>query len=204
MPRTPRGRGRANKETEVSNETVEEFPVADVIEPTNPETVAFSDVETLPDAEVDEVDTVEVATDEKTGKPKKEKAPARVGAPEGTETPVQFSKTLTKRLEELGRVDSKGKAYGTGEGQKAVSSQVIYSTINNNGPDSKNPFPTQPRGEGDTGVVVPVEAGIEWWIAKDDRMANAKKAKAEKASKKDEPAAEVVEAESQEPIVEVE
>lgn len=164
-------------------------------------------VETDPDvdtpAEDDEVEEVPSGTaaapaDPKAEKPKKESS--RPAVPEGYVSPVQFAKILTEHLRANGKLDE----------NQEVRPQVVYSYIKNNGPDSKNPFPAK-KGE-DVGapgrsVVLKAQEGLDWWDAKDERVAKGKQDRAAKAAAKAEKTEQVKETEGSEdagPVTEAE
>lgn len=152
--------------------------------------------ENVEDVEVIEAVEVEEVAEGGEPKAKKEKKPARGNLPEGVVTPVGFAKIVTER--EL-HTDRKG-------GHK-VEPQMIYSYIRN--APKEDPFPLQVVTD-DLGVerqVVNIEAGIEWWTRKNERVSARAANAAEKAEKKARKAAEApaaVEAEAADPVTEVE
>lgn len=142
------------------------------------------------EAELDEVDTpqetgdtagTEAALDPKPAKVAK--APARPPVPEGYIAPVAFAKKLSEH-------------YGY-----EVRPQVVYSTIrqSNSGDNPKNPLPVYSEGGRDN--LLKLDEAFAWWMAKDERVAARKAAKAAQPAKTEaapataEPQGEVVEAE---------
>jgi len=157
----------------------------------------------------DEVETIATppvikgATVKKVG----EKATTSTRRPvaEGYVAPVEAAKALSRHLTTKAR-----EAGQIGEDQEVeVKPQVMYSYIKNNGPESKNPLPryTDAALTGGRECVVKVEEVIEWWEAKDTRVAERKANAKAKADKKAENAkketAAVVEAEDKEPAAPV-
>jgi hypothetical protein len=129
-----------------------------------------------------------------TPKAKEKKESTRPPVPEGKVSPVAFAKILTEHLRK--EHESLGKRLAD---DKSVAPQVVYSYIKNNAEGSKNPFPAT-KAEG-RAAVVDAEAGLAWWDAKDVRVAEGKKAKAEKDAAKaakaaNKPAEGVTEAEA--------
>jgi hypothetical protein len=135
-------------------------------------------------------------------KAKEKKESTRPPVPEGKVSPVAFAKILSEHKTKQAREKDPEAAEVT------IAPQVVYSYIKNNGEGSKNPFPAT-KSEG-RAAVVDADAAIAWWDAKDARVAESKKAAAEKAAKKaekatakpaegvtavEEPQAELVEAE---------
>jgi hypothetical protein len=135
-------------------------------------------------------------------KAKEKKESTRPPVPEGKVSPVQFAKILSAHK------TAKARETDPEAAEITVAPQVVYSYIKNNGPESKNPFPAE-KAEG-RAAVVDADKALEWWDAKDQRVAASKAAAAEKAAKKtekanakpaetvtaaEEPQAELVEAE---------
>jgi hypothetical protein len=138
--------------------------------------------------DVEEVSDAPEANEEK-AKAKKEKERTRGDLPEGYVTPIGLCKELNER--NLGR-DRNGN-------EKELKPQEVYSSIKNAPKDYAFPGETVEDSVGSPRFVVKLEAGVEWWEAKNKRTAErrenaAEKAakKAEKASKKDEATEEVV------------
>jgi len=180
----PINRGRGRRASEVTPEpTVEEYTVnTETVEPTfdAPEAadqdLAFDqDVDVDAPAVADAEDSV--ATTQPVEPAKTEtKAPARPPVPEGKVSPVAFAKLLSAHL------TAKARETDSEAAEITVAPQVVYSYIKNNGPTSKNPFPSEPA-EG-RAAVVDAEKAIAWWEAKDARVKASKVAAKEKADKK--------------------
>jgi hypothetical protein len=135
------------------------------------------------------------------------KAPARPAPPTGLITPVQFAKTLTEHLEAKGFSNKNGPVTSKSDTSPGnpIPPQYIYSMINQGSkPNAKNPIPTyvsahdgtvyktgeQPEGTPLARVnLMKADEGLDWWDAKDARVAASKTAKAEKAAKAAEKAA---------------
>jgi hypothetical protein len=177
------------KENTVSTETTEpDFADVDVDAPIAAPEPTAEDTVTAPTSG-------ETAPTEKPAK----KESTRPPVPEGKVSPVAFAKLLSEHL------TAKAKEKDANAADVNVAPQVVYSYIKNNGPESKNPFPAE-KAEGRAAVVDP-QAGLDWWDAKDARVAAQKSAAADKAAKKaagktetpatteTTPVAEVVEAE---------
>jgi hypothetical protein len=148
----------------------------------------FVPTEEAPAEEVDlDVDTVtadeDTETEEVAGaaegedkpkKEKKEKAPPKRGElPEGYTTPVGLAKIITERG-----------LYTNRDGEVAeLKPQMVYSYKKNAPKD--HPFPEQTVEDslGNPRLVVEIEAGVEWWITKNQRAAERRANAAEKAEK---------------------
>jgi hypothetical protein len=116
----------------------------------------------------------------KEAKPKKE--PARGDLPDGYVTPVGLAHALNEA--KLGKEDEEGN-------YQPIPPQVVYSYIKNAPKDYPFPIETIQDSLGKDRQVVKVEAGLEWWRAKNERAAARRanaaekaKAAAEKAAKK--------------------
>ena len=110
--------------------------------------------------------------------PKPKKEPARGELPEGYVTPVGLAKVLTEKKLHIGR-----------DGQPAeIRAQMVYSYIKNAPKDHPFPLETVTDSLGKERQAVKVEAGVEWWEAKNERTAQRKANAAEKATKKAEKA----------------
>lgn len=142
------------------------------------------------DIDVDETDLIDDVDIEDEGedvvdapeakeKVKKEKAPARGDLPEGYVTPVELAKVLTER-----------KMHTNRQGEVAeVKPQMVYSYIRNAPKDNAFPIETVTDSNGKERQAVKLEAGIEWWAAKNERTAARKANAANKEAKKAERAA---------------
>jgi hypothetical protein len=128
------------------------------------------DLEVNDDAnlDVEVLDDVDEVPDVTEGAPKPAKPTAattpRTKAPDGYVKPVEFARLLSAHL------------------GKTVPPQVVYSYIKNNGPESKNPFPTHSVGGYD--LCIKPEEGLAWWDAKNTRVSASKAATAQKAAAK--------------------
>jgi hypothetical protein len=144
------------------------------------------DVEAVAD---DETEEVAIDSTSATAKAAKPTGPTRGDLPEGYVTPVGLAHALTK--EGLG-----------GEG-KVVPPQMVYSYMKS--APAAHPFPVESvkDSNGNERQAVKVDAGLQWWREKNERVA-AKKAnaaqkataKAEKAKATDAETAPVAEAEA--------
>ena len=154
------------------------------------------------DIDVDETDLIDDVDIEDEGedvvdapeakeKVKKEKAPARGDLPEGYVTPVELAKVLTER-----------KMHTNRQGEVAeVKPQMVYSYIRNAPKDNAFPIETVTDSNGKERQAVKLEAGIEWWTAKNERTAARKANAANKEAKKAERAAKkAAEAEAEEEV----
>ena len=138
----------------------------------------------VPSTDEDETDTVgETASEDGTAaKPAKATRPK---APEGFVKPVEFAKILSEHL------------------GKTVPPQVVYSYVkNNSGETAKNAFPVHEL-DGYAWYIKPAE-GLEWWDAKNARVAASKATKAAKAAAKTAKTEAADVAVSTEPVVEAE
>jgi len=99
--------------------------------------------------------TAEVREAAAAARPAKARTPKRAPLPEGYVTPVGLAKIINER----------GLYHGTREG--GLSSQIVYAMIKST-EASDHPFPGE-RIEGR--FAVKVEAGVAWWVAKDERAA---------------------------------
>jgi len=166
-------------ETEATEETVTEQTDGNI--DLEVEDDANLDVDVPEDT--DEVEDTSETTAE--AKPAKAAGTPRKPAPEGYVKPVQFAKVLSEHL------------------GKTVPPQVVYSYIKNNSGDSaRNPFPV--HNVDGYPWYIKAQEGLDWWDAKNGRVAAAKTAKATKEAAKatagaapaaTEPAGEVTEAE---------
>jgi hypothetical protein len=161
----------------------------------------------------DEVETTEGGEQaEKPAKAKKE--PAKGDLPEGYVTPVGLAKELSKPKDGNPDNDDADNWYHTGKnGLHEVKPQMVYSYIKNAPENSKAPIETVQDSIGGDRQVFALQAGLDWWDAKNARVnerkasASAKEqAKAERAAKKaaESNAEESVEAEATEEVLEAE
>jgi hypothetical protein len=132
------------------------------------------DVDTVADEDAEVEDVPASAEGEKPAKEKKEKAPPKRGElPEGYTTPVGLAKIITDRG-----------LYTNRDGEVAeLKPQMVYSYKKNAPKD--HPFPEQTIEDslGNPRLVVEIEAGVEWWITKNQRAAERRANAAEKAEK---------------------
>lgn len=149
------------EETDV--EVVEPDADVDVDAPT-----ADDETETLP--------TTPAAAPKAQKAAKEPKAPARPAVPEGFISPVAAAKALSEHLS-----NKHGKVV-------EISSQMVYSYMKNNGPESKNPIPTYT--EGGRSNLLKWDEIRDWWDAKEARVWGRKEAKAAKDAEKAAKAAE--------------
>lgn len=157
----------------------------EAVEPT------FVPTEEVPAEEVDlDVDTVtadeDTETEEVAGaaegedkpkKEKKEKAPPKRGElPEGYTTPVGLAKIITERG-----------LYTNRDGEQAeLKPQMVYSYKKNAPKDHPFPEETIKDSLGNDRLVVEIEAGVQWWVTKNERAAERRANAAEKAKKAEE------------------
>ena len=80
----------------------------------------------------------------------------RAPLPEGYVTPVGLTKELNAR----------GLYHGARK--DGLSSQMVYSYMKANGPDSAHPFPVETV---DGRQLVKLDAGVQWWTDKEARVA---------------------------------
>jgi hypothetical protein len=121
----------------------------------------------VPSDELDELPTDSATASD--GTAAKTASTPRTKAPEGFVKPVEFARLLSAHL------------------GKTVPPQVVYSYVkNNSGESAKNPFPTH-EVDGYAWYIKP-EEGLEWWDAKNARVATSKAATAAKAAAKAEKA----------------
>jgi hypothetical protein len=208
-------RSRKNKETTVTSNPFDEQGPNALAEPTADTPVENTDGLTdLEDAEADaqsetdfdvdtpdasEVDEPEAPAAEGEGKPAAKAKPAstRPPVPEGFISPVAFAKELTKHLRAKGKL---------GEADE-IAPQMVYSYLKNaNKAGSKNPWPSYSEGGRDN--LLKLQESLDWWDAKDARVAERKTNKAEKEKAKADKAAakanETAPEAAAEPVVEAE
>lgn len=146
---------------------------------------------------VNEDTDIPAATDNETdtpaegaAEPKAKKEPARGDLPEGVLTPVGFAKELTK-LE----------LHTAKDGSHEVKPQMVYSYIRNASKSAPFPVEVVKDSLGHDRQVINVEAGIAWWTAKNERVAErAANAKAKEDKKAEKVASQTTtEAEGDEP-----
>jgi hypothetical protein len=191
------------------------------------EAAAVNEVDT-PEALDDEPEDTADASASEGAKPEKvakeAKAPARAAPPEGLITPVQFAKVLTEHLEAKGATNKNGPitAKSATSPGNPIPPQYIYSMLSQGAkPNAKNPVPTYvsahdgtiyKTGEAPEGTplarvnLLKQDEALEWWDAKDARVAASKTAKAEADKKKAEKAAAapVATPENQTPAIDAE
>jgi FKBP-type peptidyl-prolyl cis-trans isomerase len=144
------------------------------------------DVDIDPDSDAEDEVVASEAAGEKPKATKKVKEKARGDLPDGFVTPVGLAKVLTERG--LGGQNEDGS-------NKIVPPQVVYSYIKNAPADSRYPGQTVQDSLGkDRDNVVEIEAGCEWWKAKNERAAARKANAAAKAAQKAEAAKKKAEA----------
>jgi hypothetical protein len=142
------------------------------------------DVDTDFSAEDDEVEDVTDAPADATStatKAKKEPAkPKRGDLPEGFVTPVGLAKVITEQG--LHGKDNDGTP-------RVCPPQVVYSYIKN--APKEHPFPLETVNDsiGNPRQALKLDAGIEWWKAKNARVAERKTNAAQKLEKKEAAAA---------------
>jgi hypothetical protein len=126
-------------------------------------------------ADVEEVETVETPA-EGTKEAKAKKEPKRGDLPEGYVTPVQLAKELSER-----------KLHQNRDGETVdVKPQMVYSYIKNASKDDPFPIETVKDSIGADRQALKLEAGLEWWARKNERVAARKANAAEKAKKAEE------------------
>lgn len=133
------------------------------------------------DVEANEVEDVVESQDtegaEKPAKAKKE--PSRGDLPEGYVTPVGLATVLSER-----------KLHTNRDGETVnVKPQMVYSYMKNAPKDDPFPLETITDSIGKERQAVQIEAGVAWWIRKNERTAQRKQNAADKAAKKAERAA---------------
>lgn len=135
-------------------------------------------------------DETETVAEKPAKEPKQKKEPVRGDLPEGYVTPIGLAKALTERQLHTNR-----------EGQIVpVAPQMVYSYIKNAPKEHPFPMETVQDSLGHDRQVVKLDAGIEWWTAKNARAAARKAFAADKATKKAEAAAK----KATEPVTEAE
>lgn len=102
------------------------------------------------------------ATETKEETKESKKAPL----PKGFVTPVQFAKALSEKE------------------NREVRPQIIYGYIKNNGPESKNPFPSDRNSDG--AFMVNEQEGYKWIAALRKRQEERAQAREEKAKASEE------------------
>lgn len=134
------------------------------------------------EVELPETDEVVAPSEETTTakEPKQKKEPARGELPEGYVTPIGLAKILTEKGLHT------NKAGETVE----VRPQMVYSYMKN-APES-DPFPIETVSDslGKERQALKADAGVEWWVRKNERAASRKANAAEKSEAKAKRAAE--------------
>lgn len=130
--------------------------------------------------ETDEVAAPVEGTETPKKEPKAKKEPVRGELPEGYVTPIGLAKILTERKLHT------NKAGETVE----VRPQMVYSYMKN-APET-DPFPIETITDslGKERQALKAEAGVEWWVRKNERAAARKANAAEKSKVKEQRAAE--------------
>jgi hypothetical protein len=142
------------------------------------ENTVVEDVETVVADDGVEDTTGSEETTEKTPKAKKE--PARGELPEGYVTPIGLAKEISAR----------GLHQNRDGVTEDVKPQMVYSYIKNAPKDHPFPLETVQDSLGHDRQALQLEAGVEWWVAKNERAAARKASAAEKAAAKEQRAAE--------------
>ena len=132
------------------------------------------DVENLGDTADDVEEVAAPATEATAAAPKKVKEKARGDLPEGFVTPIGLTKAINER----------GLAFDKDGAPKELRPQEVYSYIKNAPKGYEFPGEEVTDSLGNKRSVVKLEAGVAWWVAKNERTAARKANAAEKATKK--------------------
>jgi hypothetical protein len=143
---------------------------------------AEPEVETV-DATGDETETVSETSTETKAKPKAE--PARGDLPEGYVTPIGLAKALSQPIDGNAENTDPSNFYHTDRsGGHEVRPQMVYSYMKNAPKDHPFPIETVTDSIGKERQALKLDAGLAWWVAKNERVAGRRQNAAEKAAKK--------------------